>query len=218
MKNKKLCLSWRKREYFVYCVKSEQVTPMQVTVSATSALHPSALASALLCWALIKIIFIGRQTREFIKNYFLKYSSKGLQLQWTLWGRVRLSTLGKHFSWVSWERCLRSPKFLLLWGRSGRVWEKDSLIWTLEVPSHFQHRNHHTQPLVHKSLCDVCTKTKWKSQWGNYELKETLFRRFWVTASHRMWSKTLSLAIAVAVQVDSFGQKLCWSSRTFYLH
>lgn len=32
-----------------------------------------------------------------------------------------------------------------------------------------------------------------------------------MTASHKMWSKTLSLAIAVAVQVDSFEQKLPWT-------
>lgn len=38
------------------------------------------------------------------------------------------------------------------------------------------------------------------------ELKEILSRRLWAAVSHKMWSKALSLAIAVAVQVDSFRQ------------
>lgn len=38
------------------------------------------------------------------------------------------------------------------------------------------------------------------------ELKEILSGRLWAAVSHRMWSKALSLAIAVAVPVDSFRQ------------
>lgn len=38
------------------------------------------------------------------------------------------------------------------------------------------------------------------------ELKEIVSRRFRAAVSHQAWSKALSLAIAVAVRVDSFGQ------------
>ena len=43
------------------------------------------------------------------------------------------------------------------------------------------------------------------------ELKEILSRRLWAAVSHNMWSKALSLAIAVAVRVDSFGQGMPWA-------
>lgn len=103
--------------YFVGWMKSERATPTQVAVSATSASHRQALASAA-CWGvwlrcrgcassvyLIKVTFSGSQAREFGRNGYLKCpqcaSSKDLQVQPTLWGRgVRFSTLGKGFSVV----------------------------------------------------------------------------------------------------------------------
>jgi len=38
------------------------------------------------------------------------------------------------------------------------------------------------------------------------EPKEIISRRLWSAESHRAWSRALSLAAAVAVRVDSFGQ------------
>lgn len=54
------------------------------------------------------------------------------------------------------------------------------------------------------------------------ELKEILSGRLWAVVSHGTWGKALSLAIAVAVQVDSFGQGMPQATNChpgpFYLH
>lgn len=43
------------------------------------------------------------------------------------------------------------------------------------------------------------------------ELKEILSTRSWAAVSHKTWSKALPLEVAVAVQVDSFGQGMPWA-------